>query len=472
MRQVDNTGPQGGQATRGRTVQAAARAAKGREAPCYSHRMPSALEARITPARRVAGRVRVPGDKSISHRYALLSALARGRSRLRGYAPGADCAATLACLRHLGVDIDHEPAPDGVEVLIRGRGLRGLTAPGIVLDACNSGTTTRLLCGVLAAHPFTAIITGDASLRRRPMRRVIEPLSRMGARFETTTGSLPLTITGGPLTPIEYVPALPSAQVKSAVLLAGLQTDGVTTVREPVPTRNHTELALQTFGARLSTADGVVAVEGNQALEPQDLVIPGDVSSATFWAVAATALPGSDVEIEGVGLNPSRTALLDVLERAGARIDREVLSVEAGEPRGRVRIRHCEMRPLVLTSAEVPALIDELPALAAMATVGGDLHVTGAGELRVKESDRISALAVGLRSLGAEIDEFPDGFHVRGTRRLRGGTADAAHDHRLAMAFAIAGLAASGPTSILGADVVDVSYPGFFETLAGLVRDH
>lgn len=458
------------------TGQASDREENGRNrpsrAPCYSARMSPTLEARVSPARRVTGRVRVPGDKSISHRYALLAALARGRSRLTGYAPGADCASTLACLRHLGVQVDIEPGETGATVLVRGRGLRGLTAPGTVLDAGNSGTTTRLLAGALAAHPFTAIITGDASLRGRPMRRVIEPLSRMGARFETTSGCAPLTITGGPLTPIEFTPTVPSAQVKSAVLLAGVQTEGRTTVHEGVPTRDHTELALSAFGARVAVDGTAVSVEGRTELEAVDAAIPGDISSATFWAVAAAALPGSDVEIAGVGLNPSRTALLDVLARAGAHVERLPDEASSGEPRGTLRVRHAGLGPLVLTAADVPALIDELPALAAMAAMGGDLHVTGAGELRVKESDRIAALAAGLRALGAQVDEFPDGFHVRRGGRLTGGTADAAHDHRLAMAFAIAGLAASGPTSITGADAVAVSYPGFFETLAGLVRDH
>lgn len=468
MRQVDNT--QSG------TGQASGRGGNGRTgapgAPCYSARMPPTLEARVFPARRVTGRVRVPGDKSISHRYALLAALARGRSRLTGFAPGADCASTLGCLRRLGVQVDVEPGDNGATVLVHGRGLRGLTAPGTVLDAGNSGTTTRLLAGVLAAHPFTAIITGDSSLRARPMRRVIEPLSRMGARFETTSGCAPLTITGGLLTPIAFTPTVPSAQVKSAVLLAGVQTEGRTTVHEPVPTRDHTELALAAFGARVTLDGATASVEGRCQLEAVDVAIPGDISSATFWAAAAAALPGSDVEIAGVGLNPSRTALLDVLARAGAHVERIPDEGGFAEPRGTIRVRHAGLRPLVLTAADVPALIDELPALAAMAAMGGDLHVTGAGELRVKESDRISALAAGLRALGAEVEEFPDGFHVRGGCPLTGGTADAAHDHRLAMAFAVAGLAASGPTSIAGADAVSVSYPGFFETLAGLVRDH
>lgn len=431
--------------------------------------MPSTLEARITPARRIAGRLRVPGDKSISHRYALLAALASGTSRLANYSPGADCAATLDCLRQLGVAIDHQGDPAVVHVT--GRGQRGLAAPSGTLDARNSGTTTRLMAGILAAHPFAATITGDDSLRRRPMKRVIEPLSRMGARIESINGCAPITIHGGALTPIDYATPVPSAQIKSAVLLAGLHADGRTTVREPASTRDHTELALSAFGAHVECADAVIHVQGGASLHPIDAAIPGDISSATFWAVAAAALPGSDLVIEDIGLNPSRTALLDVLARAGATVEREIDSTAHGEPRGRVRVRHGGLCALVLTADDVPALIDELPALAAMATAGGELHVTGAQELRVKESDRISALATGLRALGADVEEFPDGFHVRGGRRLTGGHADAAHDHRLAMAFAIAGLAASSPTIISGADSVDVSYPGFFDTLTALTRD-
>ena len=435
--------------------------------------MPSALEAHIVPARRLSGRLRVPGDKSISHRYALLSALAEGTSRITNYSPGADCAATLDCLRALGVTIRREAdtaTGRSSTIVIEGRGLGRLAAPTVTLDAQNSGTTTRLLAGILAAHPFTATITGDASLCRRPMKRVIDPLTRMGARIEAVNGCAPLTITGGGLHPIEYTTPVPSAQIKSAVLLAGLHLEGRTTVHEPAPTRDHTELAVAAFGGVVECAGMTIHVHGGRPLHAVDAQVPGDVSSATFWAVAAAALPGSDVTIEDLGLNPSRTALFDVLARAGAQVDRAVDVSTQGEPRGSVRIRHAGLRPLVLTPADVPALIDELPALAAMAASGGELHVTGAGELRVKESDRISALASGLRSLGAEVDEFADGFHVRGHRRLTGGHADAAHDHRLAMAFAIAGLSASGPTTVSGADVVDVSYPGFFDILATLAR--
>ncbi len=437
--------------------------------------MASALEARITPVRRVAGRVRVPGDKSISHRYALIGALATGTTRITNYSPGGDCSSTLECLRRLGVNVQVQPGPvdrpSARTVTIEGRGLRGFRSPQTVLDAGNSGTTTRLFAGALAAHAFSTTITGDDSLRRRPMKRVIEPLSRMGARFESANGSLPLTIIGSSLAPIEFTPTVPSAQVKSAILLAGLQTAGRTTVHEPVPTRDHTELALSAFGATLDRSGGSIAISGGQPLTAIQGAVPGDPSSATFWAVAAASLPGSDVEILDLGLNPSRMALFEVLARAGARVEQTIDIIEHGEPRGRVRIRHGALQPLTLGPEEVPALIDEIPALAAMATAGGELTVTGAGELRVKESDRISALATGFRAMGGSVDEFADGFHVRGATRLTGGMPDAVGDHRLAMAFAIAGLAAAGPTTVYGAEAVDVSYPGFFKTLAALVRE-
>lgn len=432
--------------------------------------MPALSEAVIHPATRVRGAIRVPGDKSISHRYALLASLARGRSTIRNYSTGADCASTLACLRALGVEIEVARGDEGrgPTVRILGHGLRGLHRPSGALDAGNSGTTMRLLSGVLAAHGFTAVITGDESLRRRPMGRVIAPLTGMGARFESDGGRPPLTVTGGDLRAIDYTVPVPSAQVKSAILLAGLQTPGETTVREAVSTRDHTELALRVFGGSVTAGGTAVSVRGGTPLHAVELDVPGDVSSATFWAVSAAALPGSEVELTDVGLNPTRTALFDVLARAGAIVESTLESGSGAEPRGRVRIRHGGLRPLTIGPDEVPGLIDELPALAAMATHGGEIHVTGAAELRVKESDRISALAAGLMALGADVTELPDGFHVRGRRPLAGGTAHAAHDHRLAMAFAVAALGARGPSLVTGADAVAVSYPGFFETLAAL----
>ena len=421
----------------------------------------------VRPAARVRGLIHVPGDKSISHRYALLAALADGRTTLTNYAPGEDCASTLRCLHAMNVAIEHLPASDeGPRVAIAGRGVRGLGAPVDSLDCANSGTTLRMLAGVIAAHPFVATLTGDRSLSRRPMRRVIAPLSKMGAHFEAASGDRPpLTVHGGDLEGIDYRPDVPSAQVKSAVLLAGLQADGRTRVTETTLTRDHTERALTTFGASITREGQSVTIDGGQRLRAIDARIPGDLSSAAFAAVAAAALTGSDVTIDGVGLNPTRTALLDVLRRFGAQVDVEQTGEWQSEPVGRIRVVAQDLRSLALGADIVPAIIDELPVLAVLATAGGELHVTGAAELRVKESDRISALVQGLRALGADADELPDGFHVRGRHRLSGGVVQAHGDHRLVMAFAVAGLTASEPVTIEGAGAAAVSYPSFFHDL-------
>ena len=428
----------------------------------------------VTPATALEGVVRVPGDKSISHRYAMLAALADGITRISHYAPGNDCQSTLRCLEQLGTVVsrhatfDRDTGAEVPTVQIVGRGLRGLQSPASHLDCGNSGSTLRMLAGILAAHPFTSVLSGDASLRRRPMMRVVTPLQQMGADVTSFNGRPPLTVSGGSLQPISYRPETPSAQVKTAVLLAGLQTAGVTTFEEPAGTRDHTERALKAFGANVDVQGHVIRINGEQSLTGRALSVPGDPSSAAFWACAAAALPGSFLELRDVGLNPSRTAIFDVLRRMGADVDLHVDKVDAEEPVGRVRVRHRGLRRLDLTPDDVPGLIDELPVLAALATHGGELRVTGAQELRAKESDRISALVNGLLALGADADELPDGFHVRGSRRLLGGEVDAADDHRLAMAFAVAGLGALEPTVIRGADAVNVSYPGFFDVLAAL----
>ena len=441
----------------------------------YSARMNDAVSTAITiePARRVRGRLRVPGDKSISHRYAILAALADGTSTLHGYAPGADCLTTLECLRELGVAVQvtrSTQEPLDATVTVDGLGLGGLRSAAGELDAGNSGTTMRLLAGVLAAHPFETTITGDASLRRRPMQRLIGPLETMGARIETAAGLPPITIRGGALHGIGYAPEIPSAQVKSAVLLAGLHADGDTFVKEPTATRDHTERALTAFGIEVQQDDRGVGIAGGQRLTSAALRVPGDCSAAVFWAAAAASLPGSEVEITDVGLNPTRTAFLDVLRAFGAEVSVEVSGTAAGEPFGTVRVCHHHVEPLSIGPDDVPGLIDELPALAALASRGGNLQVKGAAELRRKESDRISVLASGLRQLGGSVDEFPDGFHVYGTSMLTGGTVDAAGDHRMAMAFAVAALGASGPSTIKGHEAVNVSYQGFFDALASICQ--
>jgi 3-phosphoshikimate 1-carboxyvinyltransferase len=334
----------------------------------------------IPPARGVRGRLRVPGDKSISHRYALLAALAEGRSTFAGFAPGADCRSTLACLRRLGVDVQEGPAGT---ITVMGRGSAELRSPDSPLDAGNSGTTMRLLAGVVAAQPFDSTLIGDASLSRRPMRRVIAPLERMGARLESSEGRPPLLVHGTRLHGIAYEPDVPSAQVKSAVLLAGLNADGTTVVREPAATRDHTERALVAFGASIDRDALTVSVAGGQRLDARTLSVPGDFSSAAFWLVAAAALPGSRVEIEDVGLNPTRTTLLGVLERFGARVRVEETGTSGGEPRGTVAVEADRTGALEIAPEEVPALIDELPAIAALAAHGGSVHVRGAAVLRV-----------------------------------------------------------------------------------------
>lgn len=422
--------------------------------------------ATIDPAKRVEGRLRVPGDKSISHRYALVAALAEGGSRLTGYSGGADCQSTLACLRGLGVEIAVDV--DGA-VTLMGRGLRGFGSPARPLDAGNSGTTMRMLTGVLSGQAFTSTLIGDASLSGRPMRRVMEPLERMGARIEATADHAPLTIHGTRLHAIDYQPPVPSAQVKSAVLLAGLHADGTTSVTESAGTRDHTERALTAFGATVDRQGLTVAVTGGQRLVGGTFAIPGDFSSAAFWMVAAAARPGSSIAIEGVGLNPTRTALVDVLRRFGARVSVEVVGADAGEPYGTILVEGDRTGSIVIAPEEVPGLIDELPAIAALAAHSGEVTVRGAAELRIKESDRIATIVAGLRNLGISADEWPDGFTVRGTGAPRGGVAHAHDDHRIAMAMAIAALTARGPSRIDGAEAVAISYPGFFEMLSRLV---
>jgi 3-phosphoshikimate 1-carboxyvinyltransferase len=439
--------------------------------------MPVADRVTVAPARAVTGTLCVPGDKSISHRYALLAALADGRSTIANYAPGADCASTLSCLAALGATVARTPREgEAALVTIDGRGLHGLCAAQGPLDCGNSGSTMRMLAGVVAAHPFLSTMTGDASLSRRPMRRIIGPLTAMGAVVTAAPGDRPpIAIQGGDLSGIRFAPDTPSAQVKSAVLLAGLQSRGETVVVEPASTRDHTERALATFGATLTIegpagAGRRIALQGGQRLSGRDLRVPGDISSAAFIAVAAAALAGSDVTVTHVGLNPSRAALLDVLRRFGADLETHLEDEWNGEPVGRIRIRHGAMRDLVIEPGEVPEVIDELPVLATLGTFGGSVTVSGAGELRVKESDRIAELVAGLRAMGADADERPDGFQVRSGARLTGGTVHARHDHRLAMAFAIAALGATGATFIEGAEAVAVSYPGFFGDLDAMAH--
>lgn len=420
----------------------------------------------IRPVKRLAGSVRMPGDKSISHRYAMLAAIAEGPSEIRGFSASADCRSTLECLTQLGVHIERGERA----VVVQGVGLSGLRAPAASLDAGNSGTTMRMLAGILAGQPFRSVLTGDASLSRRPMQRVIDPLTQMGARIQSAEGGLPpLEIEGGPLKPIRYALPVPSAQVKSAMLLAGLFAEGETEVIEPVATRDHTEIALEQMGAGISRHGRTIVVRGRARLEGRKFYVPGDISSAAFFIVAALLVPESSLVIENVGFNPTRTAILDLLVALGARV--RVLNVEManGELFGNLHVEASRLRGGEIPPETVPGLIDELPALAVLGTqTEQGLAFHGAAELRVKESDRIAVVAENLRRLGAEVEEFPDGLRVAGQQKLRGAEIETRADHRMAMAFTVAGLIADGPTLIRDSACVDVSFPDFFETLASV----
>ncbi len=401
----------------------------------------------------------------------MLGAIAEGLTLLNNLAPGADVASTIDCFQRLGVPISFEIDGAGARTArISGSGWAGLTQPSHELDAGNSGTTMRLLTGLLAGRPLRTVLTGDASLRGRPMARVVKPLSAMGARIQTYSGHAPLLIEGTALNGVRWAPEVPSAQVKSALMLAGLSASGQTMICEATPTRDHSERAFPVFGLRVDTNGTLISVPGGQeAFAPSTpLRVPGDPSSAAVWAAGAAALPGSEVQLDDVLLNPRRLGFVRALRRMGADVDVVSADETAGESVGSIRIRHVGNGAAVIEGGEVPDLIDELPVLAARAALGGSLDVTGAGELRVKESDRITALVRGLRALGVTADERPDGFTIDGSRRPSGGTADAAGDHRLVMAFALVGLGAAGPSVIHGADAVSVSYPEFARDLASL----
>jgi 3-phosphoshikimate 1-carboxyvinyltransferase len=418
------------------------------------------MECLISPARALRGSVRLPGDKSISHRYAMLAAVAEGSSRIENYSTGADCASTLECLRALGVGIERS----GNTVTVDGAGLEGLRAPAGRLDAGNSGSTIRMLAGMLAGQPFESSIGGDESLSRRPMDRVIQPLARMGAAIEARDGRFPpLEIHGRQLHAISYELPVPSAQVKTCVLFAGLFCDGATRVIEPVRTRDHTEIALRCFGAELERDGTAVLLAGRPRLKARRLRVPGDLSSAAFFLVAAMLVPGSELVIENVGLNPTRGALLDWLKAAGARL--RVLE-PAGELAGNLAVTSGPCDGGVIEGAAAAALIDEIPVLAVLGAASRNgLVVRDAAELRVKETDRIATVAENLRRMGVAVEVAPDGFTVPGDQRFRAAELDSFGDHRIAMAFAVAALAADGECRIRGAEAAAVSFPEFYGTL-------
>ena len=419
------------------------------------------MEIRVQRAPLIEADIEVPGDKSISHRSAMFAALSDGACRLRNYLPGEDCLGTLRVLRQLGVTIESLSPTEHIVHGMRGR----FTEPQADLDCGNSGTTMRLMSGLLAAQPFRCRLTGDASLSRRPMRRIMEPLQQMGAVFEAEGegGCPPLVVRGtAGLKPLAYRLPVPSAQVKSAILLAGLFADGVTTVDQPVPTRDHTERLLEYFGVPVTRAGTSVSVRGGTLPRARDVDVPGDVSSAAFWLVAAATQPGSSVRVRNLGLNPTRTGILAVLLRMGAKLREEEQTRGPGEPCGRIEIVGRSLRGTEIGGAEIPNVIDELPVLAvAGALAGGTTVIKDAAELRVKESDRLAVVARHLTAMGADVTEHPDGLEIRGGRPLHGARLASHGDHRIAMAFAIAGLFADGETVIENASCVETSYPGF-----------
>jgi len=421
----------------------------------------------VRPAQGVAGSLRLPGDKSISHRYAMLAAIAEGSSRLKNFSTGADCVSTLGCVQALGADVQRKEDT----VVIRGRGPR-LQSPGSPLGCGNSGSTMRMLSGILAGQKFTSELTGDESLSRRPMARIITPLGMMGARISANDGGRPpLRINGGELKAIAYSLPVASAQVKSCLLFAGLFAEGETSVLEPVRTRDHGELALRAFGAELRQSGNESRITGGQTLRAIDTEIPGDISSAAFFLSAAALFPGSHLVIEGLLMNPTRARLLDILILLGVEISITQLEELHGELRGTVSAEGRGLDTVTIAGADTAALIDEIPVLAAIApyTAGG-IEIRDARELRVKESDRIAAIATNLRTMGAQVEEREDGLKIPGGQRLHGGEVDSLGDHRIAMAFAVAALRAEGETRIRGADAAVISYPGFFGALESVLQ--
>ncbi|MDR3747358.1 MAG: 3-phosphoshikimate 1-carboxyvinyltransferase [Acidobacteriota bacterium] len=430
--------------------------------------MPESKAVPIHPARNVLGSLRVPGDKSISHRYAMLATLAEGPSRLHNFSLGADCASTLGCVQALGAKVERD---EQGRLTIEGLGPR-LKAPAVPLDCGNSGSTMRMLAGIVAGQSFASEMLGDESLSRRPMKRIIEPLTQMGAEIRATQdGCAPLHITGGKLHGIEYRPLVASAQVKSCLLFAGLLAEGVTTVEEPMRTRDHGELALRAFGVKVERKQAGVSIQGGQQLHPLEVTIPGDISSAAFFLCAASIFPESNLVIDGVSLNPTRSALLDVLAAMGCRISMLRVEEQHGELVGTISLVPGKGPHLVIAGAQTAALVDELPVLAAIApyTAGG-LEVRDAGELRVKESDRLAVVTQNLLAMGAQVEQTADGWRIPGVQKLHGAEINSFGDHRIAMAFAIAALRAEGDTLIRNPECVAISYPNFFQDLEQVVE--
>jgi 3-phosphoshikimate 1-carboxyvinyltransferase len=421
----------------------------------------------VRPARNLAGSLQLPGDKSISHRYAMLGGIAEGTTRLENFSTGADCASTLGCMRSLGVEWEKK---DGA-IVIEGRGLK-LRPPASPLDCGNSGSTMRMLSGILAGQEFSSELIGDESLSKRPMARIIAPLESMGVKISATEGGRPpLHLTGGNLKAIDYKMPVPSAQVKTCLLFAGLYAVGETGVEESMRTRDHGEVALRAFGAQLTNDGDQVRIRGGQELHGIEAHIPGDLSSAAFFLCAAALFPGSQLAITALLMNPTRARLLDIMILLGVGITVGQLEEQHGELVGTVQVEGGTLKGATIAGSDSAALIDEIPVLAAIAPYTDDgIEIRDAGELRVKESDRIAAVATNLRAMGAEVEEREDGLRIPGRQKLHGANLDSFGDHRIAMAFAVAALRAEGETTIRRADAAVISYPAFFDTLERLVQ--
>jgi len=431
--------------------------------------MQSESQTIVRPARNVRGSVSLPGDKSISHRYAMLAAIAEGPSRLENYSTGADCASTLGCVRSLGVKWERRDGADNV-IEVSGRG-ESLSAPSRPLDCGNSGSTIRMLSGIVAGQSFVTEMAGDESLSRRPMERVITPLTAMGAKITSQNGRPPLRIDGGQLKGIDYRMPVASAQVKTSLLFAGLLADGETRIEEPLRTRDHGEVALRAFGAKVEHKGNEVVIRGGQRLRGIEARVPGDLSSAAFFLCAAALFPGSQLTVANLLMNPTRARLLDILVQMGLRISVTQLEEIHGELVGTLQVEGAKLRGATISGGDTAALIDEIPVLAGIAPYTADgIEVRDAKELRVKESDRISAIATNLRAKGAEVEEREDGLKIPGGQSLQGAELEPFGDHRIAMAFSIAALRARGETLIRGSECAAISYPEFFSTLEGLIE--
>ncbi len=413
------------------------------------------------------GEVTVPGDKSVSHRAVMFGSIAKGLTEITNFLQGADCLSTISCFGKLGIEIENGPD----KILIHGKGLHGLTAPDSVLDAGNSGTTTRLISGILAPQSFTATLTGDASIQKRPMNRIMEPLSMMGADIKSIKGNgcAPLEIQGRPLTGIHYMSKVASAQVKSAILLAGLYASGETSVTEPVLSRNHTEIMLSHFGAQITTRDTTASILPEPVLEGRKIMVPGDISSAAYFIAAGLIVPGAEILIKNVGINETRDGIIRVAKQMGGNITLLHENRDSGEPFADVLVSHSPLHGIEINGSIIPTLIDELPIIAIMAAYAeGTTVIADAAELKVKESNRIDVMVDNLTAMGADITGTEDGMIIKGGRPLHGALIHSMDDHRIAMSFAVASLLADGTTSIEGGECVNISYPGFYKDLAAL----